>query len=78
MAQARDRSHWAHTSTVLWLLANIHRDPKRPSLPLDAFNPYAQPSGRRSVDGTAGASALAAVFGGHGAGRIRVEVPNGS
>ncbi len=42
MAEARCRHLWAHTSTLLALLANIHRDPSKkptPYKPAD-FNPY--------------------------------------
>ena len=41
MAEARGRDAWGRTSTVLALLANIHRDPKkgRALRPSD-FNPY--------------------------------------
>ena len=42
MAEARAKDNWAHTSAVLALTANTHRDPKksRPFRP-DDFNPYA-------------------------------------
>jgi len=41
MAEARGRDAWGRTATVLALLANIHRDPKkhRAFRPSD-FNPY--------------------------------------
>lgn len=41
MAEGRGREHWAHTSALLALLANVHRDPKkhRAFSPAD-FNPY--------------------------------------
>jgi hypothetical protein len=41
MAEAASRQRWAHTSAVLALLANAHRDPKktRPFQPAD-FNPH--------------------------------------
>ena len=29
MAEARARQAWAHTSTVLAMLANVNRDPKK-------------------------------------------------
>ena len=40
MAEARHRREWDHTSAVLALLANCHRDPKktRPFKPTD-FHP---------------------------------------
>lgn len=44
MAEARARDQWLHTSTVLSMLGNCHRDPKRrpkPFTPTD-FNPYEQ------------------------------------
>jgi plasmid replication initiation protein len=42
MAEARSRQAWAHTSSLLAMLANIHRDPKktRAYKPAD-FNPHA-------------------------------------
>jgi len=41
MAEARLDDEWNHTSAVLAMLANIHRDPKkhRPFRPED-FHPY--------------------------------------
>jgi hypothetical protein len=41
MGEAASRRQWAHTSAVLALLANAHRDPKkgRPFTPAD-FNPH--------------------------------------
>jgi len=41
MAEARCRERWAHTSAVLALIANVHRDPKRSRVfkPAD-FNPH--------------------------------------
>lgn len=42
MAEARCRERWSHTSVVLALLANCHRDPRKkptPYKPAD-FNPY--------------------------------------
>jgi hypothetical protein len=43
MAEARSRERWAHTSSLLALLANAHRDPKRTRafVPAD-FNPHAK------------------------------------
>jgi len=43
MAEARTRDGWAHTSTVMALLANCHRDPKKtkPYRPAD-FDPFAK------------------------------------
>ncbi len=42
MREARDKSEWNRTASLLALLANIHRDPKRraqPFAPAD-FHPY--------------------------------------
>jgi hypothetical protein len=42
MAEARCRERWEHTSVLLALIANCHRDPRRkptPYKPAD-FNPY--------------------------------------
>ncbi|MDX9911214.1 MAG: hypothetical protein RBS39_05235 [Phycisphaerales bacterium] len=43
MAEARQRHDWAMTSSLLALLANCHRDPKksRPLKPAD-FDPFAR------------------------------------
>jgi hypothetical protein len=43
MAEARCRERWAHTSAVLALIANVHRDPKRSRVfkPAD-FDPHRQ------------------------------------
>ena len=41
MAEERQRDHWSHTSLVLAVLANIHRDPKRAGrYTADDFNPF--------------------------------------
>lgn len=49
MAEARQRYAWAHTSSLLALIANTNRDPKkhRPFKPSD-FDPFA----RRRQGGT--------------------------
>jgi hypothetical protein len=41
MAEARGREAWKHTSSVLALIANVYRDPKKhgPFKPSD-FDPY--------------------------------------
>ncbi len=63
MAEARGRDNWQHTSALLALLANIHRDPKRsgPFKP-DDFNPYAQRKGAAKVDRKTGFAALRELF----------------
>ena len=42
MAEGRSAAAWAHTSALLALLANVHRDPKKTEAfqPSD-FNPHA-------------------------------------
>ena len=42
MAEGRSRSTWSHTSTVLAMIANVNRDPKKsdPFRPSD-FDPHA-------------------------------------
>ena len=41
MAQARSRQAWAHTSTVLAMLANVNRDPKKcPAFKPADFDPH--------------------------------------
>lgn len=43
MADGRSQALWSHTSAVLALLANVHRDPKKSKAfkPSD-FNPHSQ------------------------------------
>ena len=42
MAEARQRDAWQHTSLVLSVIANVHRDPKRAGrYKPDDFNPFA-------------------------------------
>jgi len=41
MAEAQGRCHWAHTSALMALIANINRDPKKHrAFRPDDFNPY--------------------------------------
>lgn len=50
MAEARSRERWAHTSAVLALTANVHRDQRKkpaPYKPTD-FNPHQR---RRELPG---------------------------
>ena len=49
MAEGRSRSTWSHTSTVLAMIANVNRDPKKsdPFRPSD-FDPHAaKPKGEK-------------------------------
>ena len=43
MAESNSRQRWAHTSTVLAMIANVNRDPKKhgPFKPAD-FNPHVE------------------------------------
>jgi hypothetical protein len=60
MAEARQRDHWSHTSLVLAVLANIHRDPKRSGrYTADDFNPF---TARKPVTMKAGVGILKQVF----------------
>jgi len=50
MAEAKARNEWTHTSAVMALMANAHRDPKKTRVftPAD-FNPYATSERKRPV-----------------------------
>jgi hypothetical protein len=63
MAEGRGREHWAHTSALLALLANVHRDPKkhRAFSPAD-FNPYEALERRNTKAKTKDLSILKTVF----------------
>jgi hypothetical protein len=42
MAEARSKQAWAHTSSLLALLANVNRDPKKcPAFKPSDFDPHA-------------------------------------
>ena len=50
MAEGRARDAWYHTSVVLAMLANTHRDPKKgKAFEPDDFNPYSQKTSRPDV-----------------------------
>ena len=56
MAEARGRDAWAHTSTVLAMIANVNRDPKKtPAFQPADFDPHqlAEPRRRKIDQGTA-------------------------
>jgi hypothetical protein len=61
MAEARSRERWAHTSALLALTANAHRDPKktRPFQPAD-FDPHRR--GKEPVAAKVGIAVLKQVF----------------
>ena len=50
MAEAKSRDNWTHTSAVLAMTANCHRDPKKTKAfkPAD-FDPYALAEKKRPV-----------------------------
>lgn len=48
MAEGKSRSMWDHTSHLMTLIANIHRDPKKTkAFKVEDFTPY--PPKRRSA-----------------------------
>lgn len=60
MSQERQRDQWAHTSLVLSVLANIHRNPKKSHrFSADDFNPM---SNRRAAKPKAGVGILKQIF----------------
>lgn len=62
MAEARGRDNWAHTSSVLAMLANVNRDPKKtPAFQPADFDPY-RPRKPTRVDRKTGFELLKAVF----------------
>ncbi len=43
MAESRSREEWLHTSSILALLANVNRDPKKtPAFKPSDFDPHKQ------------------------------------
>ncbi|MBE7466817.1 MAG: hypothetical protein HS116_25380 [Planctomycetes bacterium] len=63
MSEGHGRAAWAHTSAILALLANAHRDPKKHSAftPGD-FNPYEAQERCKPHTKTRDLSVLKAVF----------------
>jgi hypothetical protein len=63
MAEAKVRDKWAHTSAVLAMIANAHRDTKktRPFTPAD-FNPMEQRQSNEPIIRTNDLSILKRVF----------------
>ena len=50
MAEAKGKDNWQHTSTVLALLANINRDPKKQqAFSPDDFNPYRKQPEKKTI-----------------------------
>ena len=61
MAEAQSQQRWAHTSSVLALLANVHRDPKKTRVYRAAdFNPHLR-KGEATIS-RVGVSVLKQVF----------------
>jgi len=63
MSDARLRERWTHTASVLAMLANTHRNPKKskPFKPGD-FDPFERQPAQQSPIPTADLSVLKAVF----------------
>ncbi len=50
MAEAKSKDNWQHTSSVLALLANINRDPKKQkAFTPDDFNPYRKSPEKKTI-----------------------------
>lgn len=51
MVDAASHDRWNHTASLMALISNCHRDPKksRPARPKD-FHPHIQPKPNRSVE----------------------------
>ena len=50
MAEGRAKEAWQHTSALMALLANIHRNPKKGrAFEPDDFNPYSEKTSRPDV-----------------------------
>jgi len=63
MAEASAREKWNHTASILCLLANIYRDPKKhsPYKPSD-FTPFKAKKAVTVKDTKAGFAAMKAIF----------------
>lgn len=63
MAEARAKEKWNHTSSILCLIANIYRDPKkhRAFKPTD-FSPFHSKPAEVIKDTKAGFAAMKAIF----------------
>lgn len=63
MAEARAKVQWNHTASILALIANCHRDPKKRPRPFTFTDFHPNPPKRtRRVDGMAPISILKTVF----------------
>ncbi|HOQ06142.1 MAG TPA: hypothetical protein PLX18_12700 [Anaerohalosphaeraceae bacterium] len=51
MSEGRFESQWAHTSSIMALIANVNRDPKKGRVfTPDDFNPYARKKTDRVIE----------------------------
>jgi hypothetical protein len=41
MSNGRLEAEWGQTAQILAMLANTNRDPKKPPIPVERFNPFA-------------------------------------
>ncbi len=49
MAKGRAVGSWDHTSHILWMIANVNRDPKRRAHPIEDFHPFKKRKKRRGM-----------------------------
>lgn len=61
MAEGRCKDEWSRTATVLAIIANVNRDPKRDAFSPDDFNPYAERQSN-AAEPTVGVDFLRDVF----------------
>jgi len=63
MAEAKGQDHWNHTSALMALVANVHRDPKKSKVlkPAD-FHPHIKGQTKRDKPPKADITLLKTVF----------------
>jgi len=63
MAEAKGRDQWNHTASLMALIANVHRDPKKSKLlkPAD-FHPHVTAKAKRDQQPKADITLLKTVF----------------
>ena len=50
MSEGRSKNHWQHTSVILSMLANTHRDPKNSrAFTPDDFNPFTSQKNKQRI-----------------------------
>jgi len=63
MAEGRGKAEWSQTSLLAAVIANCHRNPKKPALKPADFNPYLRAaSAKRAPKLKVGIDALRQVF----------------